>query len=62
MQNALQYVCFSLSHFHTKGNTSGDSEDWYNHWEHFGVRCPAQGHFNVWTGGAGDRTANPAVS
>lgn len=35
---------------------------WHNHREHFEVRCFAQGHFDIWTGGAGDPTPNPRFS
>lgn len=31
-------------------------------WDQFGVQCFAQGHFNMWAGGAGEWTANLAVN
>lgn len=30
--------------------------------EQFGVRCLARGRFSMWTGGPGDRSANPGTS
>ena len=32
-----------------------------NHWRQCGVQCLAQGHFDMWTGGAGIRTADPRI-
>ncbi len=33
-----------------------------NYHEQLGVQCLAQGHFNTWTGGAGDQTDKRVIS
>lgn len=57
-----QGFCCSISHSRTHSHTnSSELPCWVlaNRREQFGVQCLAQGHFNMWPGGDGDRTDGP---
>lgn len=59
LQIALQFASHSHSHTH------GDGAAMQGAGLPIGsnlVQCLAQGHSDVWTGGAGDRTTNPVIS
>ncbi len=60
IQSALQF-CLSFTPSHTYGTIAGRYHARPERQEPFGVQSLTPGHSTMWTGGAGDRTTNPAL-